>query len=376
LCDNTYSSSIDFVSLGSGRKKNQYEQPLSVGTCSIQIWIIQNIQNHKMKRSKTINDSTTIDGHASTKYVLQIPSNTEGHFMLIALNLTSKPPIIRHQDRRKTNYTYVVRVSKLVRAFAVAGMPLLMAIILQSILAYELYNFTEQQCRLIGTSNLEDFHMPYLQCCCLLLWWTDMSTEIHSLVNNSMIIFARRFRRDDKSRWKLQISLFRRIMVLFVSVITELVVWIFVMLVGTKFITYCAVDVEALVMNCLAIKFICECDEIISNAMVPRASIQIMEQTTFYVSKHKSNQPFNVFSLYFKIPTLAFFSAIVIYSQSPYVEAMVNKTNSSGIIDVWFREVGLIICFMIIFCLSGICVSILKSQNAKKKKRRIRPSNP
>ena len=205
------------------------------------------------RSSATMRDATTIDGHAADHETLQIPSNTEGHFILIALNLTTPPPIIRNQDERKTVHRFIVRRTKITRAIAVAGIPLCLAVILQAVISYELYMYTETQCRL-DLPSTPNFHMPYLQVCCLLLWWTDMSTELHSIVTNSRIVLANRYHRDNGTRWKLHIVLWRRLVILLVSVVTELLIWAFVMLVGTKFIILCAFDVETLVMNCLAVK--------------------------------------------------------------------------------------------------------------------------
>lgn len=311
----------------------------------------------KKKRSLQWPDILIPGTKVKDKSVCKIPMNTEGHFMLIGLNFTQKPPIIRNQNPLKT-VPYVVRRGKLMKAITMAGIPLAISIVVQVILCFELYEYTETQMKNHVMKIVEDGesnnHMPYLQFCALLLWWITMSGDLYDVGRGCMIICARRFKKKDGSSWVLRIGCCTRAIVFLLCVLSEIAVWGLVLFTGTNFILY-SLDIEHLVLNTLAVRFINEVDEIVATATLPLESLKTMEDTEIELrcaTRHV--KCWNFYSLYLKIMFMALVSMAVTYSQSPYVQKMIQLTqnitsdNSTQIVEIWEHEILLGSCLTFI----------------------------
>lgn len=278
--------------------------------------------------------------------------------MLVALNFSQEPPIIHNQDAKKTTNTYTVRKGKLLKAITMAGIPLTMSIIIQVVLCYELYLFTESDMKMevLENNNATSVtHMPYLQVFALLLWWVTMSTDVYDIWRAWIIVCSKRFLKTDGSHWRLRVGFCTRFMVFLLCVASELSVWVLVLFTGTQFIMYSS-NIEHLVLNTLAVRFICEVDEIIAAASLPKESLQTMETTKIKVRcaiRHVNC--WNCYSLYLNGLMLTLAAIFVTYFHSPYVTMMINYTESLddtwSRVHVWNHELilGTVLVFLLFF---------------------------
>ena len=277
-----------------------------------------------------------------------LPLNTPGYFIFTAMNLGKK--------KKSSNDK-----SHIMRAFAVAGSPLFFSLLIQVVIVVELYKYTRMTMR--SDADKETIpHMVYLQVSCLVLWFIDMSGDLSLMLRNAMVVFAKRYTVGEDDEKSIRIPNCYRALILSLAVLTEFAVWLCVLISGTLFVIYSA-TVEDLILNCIAVKFITDVDEIVAQSILPAYAVEVLEDVHVHLphAPSKSLKPHynrlqvarSVFSHFLKIPVLVGCASFTVVLESPHFNstaAMSESSVTTGSISVAIMILSFVCAVATVIC--------------------------
>lgn len=272
-----------------------------------------------------------------------IPMSLSGLFFVVATNLAKK----KKRD---------VTTTRICRALLMAGPAVLMSIVFQCFLLFELFVVSTEHRNTILESNISTptsstslfsqtkVSMVTLQVICITLFYSDWISNYVDLCRSTMVAFATSYRIEGSptQTYRISFACWRRLWMYLIIGLPVLMVWVALGIAGSFFLLY-SPDSMTLLLDTLAINFILQIDEFLFQTIIPekvrgQIAMQKVAWKNSCCTRPKCGDSYFVF---YHLPFVFASAIFMTMFGSPYANKMIPSLLQISCVAVF-----MVICFM------------------------------